>query len=372
MRITHLVENLERGGLERVVIDLVGAQCEAGHDCRVICLFEHGVLATELLAQGVAVQACGKRTGTDLAALRRLRSLLRGQDAGVVHTHNAVAHYHAVLATTGLSYRRIVNTRHGMGSPDPRSRRERLYQLSMRRTHAVATVCDAARHQFQRHGMGPRAGLQVVRNGIRVERFDAASPARREQLASELGFPPQTRLLGTVGRLNPVKDQATLIRAFARLRTSFPATGLVLIGDGDSRGELEACAAAQGVGAHVRFLGDRGDVQHLLPGLDVFVLSSLSEGYSIALLEACAAALPIVATDVGGNREIVRPDISGELVAAGDTDSLAAALVRILADPGRASRMGRAGRDWVLREGSLQTMAERYLRLYSAAPAAGA
>ena len=182
-----------------------------------------------------------------------------------------------------------------------------------------------------------------VRNGIRVERFAAASASQRERLANELGLPPGTRLLGTVGRLNPVKDQASLIRAFRLLHDEVPAVALVLIGDGDLRDELEACASEQGVASRVRFLGDRGDVHRLLPGFHVFVLPSRSEGYSIALLEASAAALPIVATDVGGNREIVRHGISGELVAAGDASALAAALKRMLRRSGSRRPDGAGG-----------------------------
>lgn len=367
MKITHLVENLERGGLERVVIDLAGAQRGAGHDCRVICLFEPGALAGQLQALGVEVQACGKRDGLDIAALRRLRAMLKAEPDSVLHTHNAAAHYHGALASAGLALPCVVNTRHGMGMPDPRSRRERLYRWSMRRTDAVVAVCEAARSHLQRHGLGPRRGVQVVPNGIRVERFEPSTPLHRAQLARELGFAPGTQLLGTVGRLNPVKDQAGLIRAFRRLHANLAATGLVIAGDGPLRGELEALAADLGVGEHVRFLGDRGDVDRLLPGLDVFVLPSRSEGYSIALLEACAAALPVVATDVGGNREIVRQGFNGDLVAAGDPGALAATLERLLSDPARAQRMGAAGREWVLREGSLEAMSGRYLRVYEAA-----
>lgn len=369
MKITHLVENLERGGLERVVIDLAGAQRGAGHDCRVICLFEPGALAGQLQDLGIEVQACGKRDGLDLAALRRLRALLRAEPNSVLHTHNAAAHYHGALAAAGLSLPCVVNTRHGMGAPDPESRRERLYRWSMRRTDAVIAVCEAARSHLQRHGLGPRRGVQVVPNGIRVERFDPSTPMRRERLARELGFAPGTRLVGTVGRLNPVKDQAGLIRAFRRVHANVPQTGLVIVGDGPLRGHLEGLVAELGLGGSVRLLGDRGDVEQLLPGLDAFALPSRSEGYSIALLEACAAALPIVATDVGGNREIVRQGFNGDLVAAGDPGALAMALERMLADPARARRMGDAGREWVLREGSLDAMSGRYLRVYASAAA---
>jgi glycosyltransferase involved in cell wall biosynthesis len=126
----------------------------------------------------------------------------------------------------------------------------------------------------------------------------------------------------------------------------------------------------------VHLLGDRGDVADLLRGFDLFVLSSRSEGYSIALLEACASALPIVATDVGGNAEIVQAERTGLLVRAGDPVALAAALRELLADRPRAREMGQAGLEWVRREGSLAAMAARYEHLYlgtddALAPASG-
>jgi glycosyltransferase involved in cell wall biosynthesis len=363
MKITHVVENLERGGLERVVVDLAGIQHEAGNDCKVVCLFGAGALAPELRRQGIPVHACGKGAGMDMRALLRLRSLLRTRRDGVIHTHNATVHYHAALALLGLAPCRLLNTRHGMGAEDQGGRRERLYRLSMPLTDGVAAVCEAARDRFQSHGLHPPGGIEVVRNGIRVERFKPSSPALREQLVAELGFARGTRLIGTVGRLNVVKDQANLIHALARLHDR-ENVALVLVGDGPLRIELERCAREAGVATRVRFLGDREDVHRLLPGLDLFALPSRSEGYSIALLEAAASALPIVATDVGGNGEIVRHGVMGELVPSGDTEALAGALSRVLADETGAERMRIASRDWALREASLQSMARRYMAFY--------
>lgn len=366
MNITHFVENLERGGLERTVIDLIGAQRDAGHACRVICLFERGALAEELDARKVPVLACGKRNGADLGAVLRARRFLKeAPPGGVLHTHNAAAHYHAVLAAAGLPLRCIVNTRHGMGVMGPSRRREWLYRRAMPATDFVAAVCEAARDHFDRDGVRPRAGLLTVPNGIRVERFAPASVRAREALIAELGWPPGSRVIGTVGRMQPVKDQANLLHAFARVRERVSEAVLLLVGDGTLRIELEQLAAELKLGDAVRFLGDRSDVDRLLRGLDIFALSSLSEGYSVALLEACAAGLPIVATDVGGNREIVRDQNNGLLVPAADPDALASALERLLQAPELTSTMGRAGRKWVLAEGSLRTMAERYLRLYA-------
>lgn len=362
--IAHVVENLERGGLERMVIDLALAQRAAGHRPRVACLFAPGALADELRNQGVEVFACHKAAGLDFGAVRRLRAWLGAKPGTVVHTHNANAHYHTVAASFGTPVSCLLNTRHGMGASQPRSRGEWLYRRSMWRTDVVAAVCEAARARFADQGVRPRARLLAVPNGIRVETFAAANEERRAALRNVLGLAPGTRIIGTVGRLNPVKDQATLLQAFARVHAEAPDTALVLVGDGALRAELQTQAGASGAGEAVHFLGDRGDVRQLLQGFDVFALSSRSEGYSMALLEACASALPIVATDVGGNREIVVDERNGVIVPAADAPALAAGMLGLLRDPARARQLGLAGRDWALREASVQAMAARYDALY--------
>lgn len=364
MNISHVVENLNRGGLERVVIELVKAQAAAGHRCQVICLYERGSLAGELDAIGVPVIACGKRDGLDMDALLRLRRALRDHRTTILHSHNSIPHYHAVLAGLGLHFDRVVTTRHGMGDISPSSRREWLFRQSIRRTDVVAAVCEAARVRLEQTASAPADKLVAVPNGIHPEGFAQASAAARAQLAIELGFGADTRLVGFVGRLNWAKDLATLVDAFAQVRRHRDDVALVLVGDGDERASLQARVAAAGIADAVAFLGDRGDVPALLQGFDIFALSSISEGYSIALLEASASALPIVATRVGGNGEIVTDGVTGCLVPPGDPPALAAALLGLLDDEPRRQAMAAAGRTWLLRHGTFQAMAERYLRLY--------
>jgi glycosyltransferase involved in cell wall biosynthesis len=367
MNITHFVENLERGGLERVVIDLALAQRDAGHDCRVVCLFRQGALADELLSQGIPVLECDKQPGMDLRAVARARALLRGQRGGVLHTHNGMAHYYAALASVGLGLGRIVNTRHSMSSRDGALRREWFYRRSMRLTDHAVAVCEAARKRLAEEGVKPRCSLLSIPNGIHTERFAVADAASHRQLTDVLGLPADTLVVGTVGRLNRVKDQATLIRAFRRAREPLPGNvALVLVGDGALRAELETTAEVEGIRPFVHFLGDRNDVGQLLRGFDMFALSSVTEGYSMALLEACASALPIITTDVGGNGEIVRDGVNGRLVPARDATALAAAMGDVLRlEPMQRMAMGARGRAWVLEEGSFSRMAERYARLYA-------
>ncbi|MEO5625609.1 MAG: glycosyltransferase [Dokdonella sp.] len=365
MKITHVVENLNRGGLERVVIDLAHAQRASGDEPRVVCLFEPGTLAHELTAQGIEVVACHKGGGFDFAALRRLRRTLAA-DAGeaAVHTHNLIAHDYAALALIGLSRKRLINTRHGMGGTPVARLRGALYQLSMRWTDHVVAVCEAARRNLvEREGL-PAAKVVSVPNGIQVDTFTPASDDARRRLAESEGLPATTRLIGFVGRLNWAKDLPSMLRAFARLQQRRPDTALILVGDGALRAELTELAASEGIADHVRFLGDRSDVRELLQAFDVFAMSSVSEGYSIALLEACATALPIVATAVGGNAEIAVDGVNGRIVRAREPAAFADALESVLADPARAVAMGHRGRDWALEQATIARMQARYGELY--------
>jgi glycosyltransferase involved in cell wall biosynthesis len=365
LKITHVVENLNRGGLERVVIDLARAQRASGDVPRVVCLFEPGTLAHELIGQGIEVIACHKGAGFDFGALRRLRRALAA-DAGeaVVHTHNLIAHDYTALALLGLPRRRLVNTRHGMGGTPVARLRGALYQWSMRGTDHVVAVCEAARRNLVEREALPVAKVASVPNGIHVSDFSPASDAARHQLAEREGLPAATRLIGFVGRLNWAKDLPTLLRAFAQLQRHRSDAALILVGDGALRPELTRLAASEGIADRVRFLGDRSDVRELLQAFDVFAMSSVSEGYSIALLEACATALPIVATAVGGNAEIAVDGVNGCVVPAGESGAFADALESVLADPSRALEMGRRGRDWALEQATVARMQARYREIY--------
>lgn len=365
MRISHVVENLNRGGLERVVIDLARAQAASGHDCQVICLFDAGSLAPELTSHGIPVIACGKRDGADLRAILRLRRALISQRTEVLHSHNDMPHYYAMVAALGRGLSRVVNTRHGMGCSDPASRRERLFRQSMRWTDVAVAVSRAAGKRLADSGLVPPHKLHVLPNGIRAHAFRECDPQARAQLATSLGLASDTQLIGFVGRLNWAKDLETMVKAFALVHARRDDVALVLVGEGDARGTVEAAIAQAGVGDRVFLLGDRSDVPELLPAFSMFAMSSVSEGYSIALLEACACALPIVATRVGGNGEIVTDGVNGLVVPPREPGALAAAMDSLLDDPRRAAQMGRAGRAWLLSNATFEVMASRYLGVYA-------
>jgi glycosyltransferase involved in cell wall biosynthesis len=199
----------------------------------------------------------------------------------------------------------------------------------------------------------------LVYNGIDVDEMSAARQERQDA-RRELGLGPDDRAVISVGRLSREKDYATLLRALAAL----PGPRLFLVGHGPARGELEALAAELGLGQRVAFLGERNDVPRLLAACDLFALSSLTEGISMALLEAMAGGLPVAATAVGGTPELVIPGETGLLAPPGDPAALAQAMGALLGDVERAKALGAAGATRVAERFSLEAMAKAYAELY--------
>jgi glycosyltransferase involved in cell wall biosynthesis len=301
-----------------------------------------------------------------------MRALLREFGAEVLHTHNPMAHYYAVAAAFGLGIARVLNSRHGMGSGDLSARREKLYRLALLASDHAVSVCDAARQRFVAHGVMPARKATVVRNGIDLARFVPRNAEAGTTLRTALGLPDEVVLFGTVGRLNEAKQQVRLLAAMRALVDAGVPAALVIAGDGDLRAELEAQTDSLGLRERVRLLGARNDVPDLLAAMDVFVLPSRTEGYSLALVEASAAALPIIATAVGGNAEIVRDGVTGIIVPAGDDARLVAAMRELALDAPRRAALGAQARAWALREGSLDAMCDGYERLYGQGTHAGA
>lgn len=364
MRIAHVVESLDMGGLEHVVVALAGAQRQRGHEVRVVCLWRRGALAERAEAAGVRVDSCEKQPGFDLRALSAMRALLRDFRPEVLHTHNPMAHYYGVAASLGLGIARTLNTRHGMGSGALSARREKLYRLALLATDHAVSVCDAARQRFVAHGVMPAGKAVVVRNGIDLARFQPRGGEAGASLRLALGLPDDAVVFGTVGRLNEAKQQHRLLQALRELVNGGLRAALVIAGDGELRAALEAETDRLGLREQVRLLGARSDVPQLLVGMDVFVLPSRTEGYSLALVEASAAALPIIATAVGGNAEIVQDGLTGLIVPPGDDARLVEAMAALGRDAVRREKLGEQARAWALREGSLDAMCDGYERLY--------
>lgn len=365
LRIVHVVDSLEVGGLERVTADLAMAQHQAGHRVTVFSLFTTDGLKAELQQAGIEVIEGHKRASLDRGALSLLRRTLRQQRAHIVHAHNFVPNYHAALAGLGLSARQVC-TLHDMGSRLVNPRLRRLFKLSLLRTHQVAMVGSQVHRQHTGSGLVPSARAHVVLNGIPVERFEGSAQARSKARA-ELGLGSDDLVIGCVGRLVPLKNHHRMIEVMPRLLARHPDLRLLIIGDGERATALRELVDGMQLGKRVILAGQRQNVGALLPALDIFALPSQTEGLSIALLEACATGLAVVATQVGGNVEIIHDNQTGLLIPADDNDALFCALDRLASDAGLRRELGHRASTWVRDNASVQALMKAYDHVYQAA-----
>lgn len=371
MRLLHVVDSLERGGLERVVTDLAIEQARQGHEVAVFSLLETGGLADELRAAGIDVLIGHKRRPADLALLWRLRRAVTQRRIELLHAHNFVPNYHAAAAVIGLWHPPVlVSTCHDMGTRLSNARLLSYYTWSLKRTAGLAMVGAQVHERFVQGGLVPAEKATTVFNGIPVERF-VCTPARRAHARQALGLPGDVPVIGAVGRLVELKNHRLLIEQMPALLAEWPALRLVILGGGPLEETLRAQIASLGLGERVLLAGQRSDVADLTPAFDIFAMPSLTEGLSIALLEAAATGLTLVATDVGGNPEVVKHGDTGLLVPVADGPALQQALRACLADPARSAVLGNAAQTFVTRTASLHKMAEVYDAFYRRAGAPG-
>jgi L-malate glycosyltransferase len=313
---------------------------------------------------GVGVHCVERRPGFDWRLSGRLRAYFRQEGVDVVHAHQYAPFFYSSLAR----YRggpAIAFTEHGRTYPDRRRiKRVIANRFLLHRADALVGVGDAVRRALIDNEGFPPGRVEVIRNGIDVDRF-AATSAERAEKRRELGWDSDQVIVLHVARLDPLKDHATALRAFAEVRKSTPHARLVIVGDGPERRAIEELTASLGLSDVVLLLGVRHDVASLWGAADVGLLTSLSEGIPLTLLEAMAAGLPTVGTRVGGVPEVVVDSECGRLCAAGDVRSLADALSTLAADPELRRRWGAAGRARVAECFSLDRMTDEYDRLYA-------
>ncbi len=355
-RILHVVSSLEPGGLENGVVNIISRSQGSGLEHGVLCLERAGAFA-ERLPAGVPVHVVHKRPGNDPVALARTFRAAHAFGADLVHTRNwssLVEGAFAALATGA----RHVHGLHGRTEAELAgigTRRRVVERFLCRRADRVYALLPALEGELEELGV-PAHKRAILENGVELERF-RPDPEARARLRQALGASPGEVLVGCVARLDPVKDHATLLRAFTKLP---PRVRLVLAGDGPLRRSLEQLAKVEGILSRVRFLGHVSEP--VFPALDVFVLPSLYEGFSNTILEAMACGVPVVATSVGGTPSLVAPD-RGVLVPPGDPQALGAALVRLANEEKKRRALGQGGLAFA-RTRSLDRMARAYEELY--------
>lgn len=358
-RILQVVHSLSAGGTERVVMDLIA---RGRRDCEmaVCCLDAAGAWGERLAASGVPVWVLGRAPGFHPSLAWHIRQHARAFGAHVLHCHQYSPFVYGRLAGA-LAGVPVVMTEHGRLSDAPPSpRRRRVNRLLTRGVPAIHAVSDELRAFMRQEGYPAR--IRVVRNG--VDPGTAPAPDARATLRASWGMADDAFVIGVVARLDPVKDLATLLDAVAAGRRAGRPWHLIVAGDGPERPALHARAQLLGLGPSVCWLGAVPDGRAVLPGVDVSVNTSISEGVSITILEAMAAGLPVVASAVGGTPEVIAHDVTGLLVPPRTPSVVTDALMQLEDDPGLRRRLGASAAEHVRAECSLDRMVGHYLALY--------
>lgn len=377
--IVHVIHRLDFGGLENGLVNLVNHLPPERYRHSIVCLAGlNPRIRARILRPDVEVLSLDKQPGKDPAAYLRMWRVLRQRRPTVVHTRNlGTVDMQWVAALAAVPHR--VHGEHGWEVGDPRGLSPR--SLRIRRAcrpviHRYVPMSQDIARWLERDVGVPADRIRQLYSGVDIERFRPGGPRATDAAMAEAGAGAgRGPTLGTIGRLDPVKNQEALLEAFARLRQRHAGLRLVIVGDGPLRGHLQSRAQSLGVAGDVTFTGSRTDTPELLRGFDVFVLPSVNEGISNTILEAMACGVPVVASGVGGNPELVADGVCGSLYDPADPQALQQAILPYLGNPALRERQGRAARERVVQNFSLDSMVGRYLALYdellAASPARG-
>jgi glycosyltransferase involved in cell wall biosynthesis len=357
----HLVLSLEIGGLERLVVDLAREGQRQGQRITVACVERRGRLAAEVDALQIPVVCAHKPRGLRPRTVLTLGALMGEASPDVIHSHQVTALLYGGLAARALRIP-VIHTEHGNHYAKP-GRTRWLGRAAGWQAARFLCVSQEIADGVRAARVAPTSRIGVVANGVDLTKF--AGPGDGAMRA-KLGIPDNAPVVGTVGRLNEIKRQDLLLRGFARLKARRPDSHLLLVGDGPAASALERLAAELRLGSSVHFAGYQPEPERYLRVMDVFALTSRSEGMPVSVLEAWAARVPVVAARVGGLCEIVDSGRNGILFDFADEAGLVAGLETCLGERDTADRLRAAARADVETRYSLAAMARAYQREYEA------
>jgi glycosyltransferase involved in cell wall biosynthesis len=358
VQLAYLIGHLKVGGTQQHLYEIFCRLDRTRYAPRVYCLKRSGEMVAAIERLGVPVVDLG--LGDSLRDVRSLKSFyafvrrLRREHITLLHCYLPRASFFGIMAGKLAGVPVVLVSKRSL-EPHGTLAQRLICRLSDAWAHTVLVNSQEVwRHAVEVEGCPP-AKLRLMVNGINLDRYSRL-PAGRGEAASPV--------VGTVLRLEPIKGPETFIAAAGRIASRLPKTRFVIVGDGSLRPSLERRVAELGLADRLQFLGERSDIAELLSTMSVFVLPSLVEGMSMALLEAMAAARPIVATRVGGNVNLIREAETGLLVSVGNPDEMADAVVRLLTDRPWARQLGHKARSAVVQDHSADRMVQQLETIY--------
>lgn len=363
LTVCQLLHTLQVGGAEMLASRLARQWRDT---CRFhfVCLDFLGTLGEQLRAEGFPVEVLQRKPGFDWRCVYRLANLLRRERVDIIHAHQYTPFFYGIMARLVYRDPPVLFTEHGRHFPDyPRRKRMVVNRLLLERRDRVVGVGDAVRQALIVNEGFPKPRVGVIYNGIDTAAF-ANGVHDHVAIRRDMGVEPRDFVMLQVARLDYLKDHATALRTVARLRAQLPQIKLVLVGEGPERPKIQELIDHHQLAHHVRLLGQRQDIARLLRAADLFLLTSISEGIPLTVIEAMAAGLPVVSTRVGGLSEVVIEGETGLLAPSGDDAGLAERLLRLANDPLLGRTYGERGRLRATASFSEAHMHAQYLALY--------
>lgn len=365
----HVIYSLGTGGLENGLINIINRTPDDRYRHAIICLTESGEFAQRIQKPGVPVIALNSKEGHSFGLYRKLWKTLQTLGPAIVHTRNLAA-LEAQLPARLLRGVKTVHGEHGRDMFDLHGKNSKynlLRKLIRPLVGRYITVSKDLQCWLLETVGVPQGKIRQIYNGVDQDLFKPRDCDRR-QIAPPGFLTDRSFVIGTVGRLAAVKDQSTLIRAFKALLDKNPESGrdyrLIIVGDGPLRVQLQELIAELHLEQCIWMTGDRSDIPDILNIFDLYVLTSLGEGISNTILEAMATGLPIIATDVGGNPELVEEGVNGRLIPKEDPSALANCLQELTGEQEWLRNMGKASLEKVKERFNWNKTVERYLSVY--------
>lgn len=363
IKVLQIFEDLEIGGLERIIVTLVEELDQERYDPEVWCIAKGGDIAEELIRKGKVVRILGIKSYYNPINILRFAYELKKASPRIIHSHgyfsNTISRIAAILAGVPIKFVHL----HNVYSSAYSRRNLAIERFLSLFTDKIICCSDAVRRfAIDYEKINPHK-LLTIYNAINLERF--TYPANFQEMRERLGLLAGEKLIGTIGSLRAVKGHRYFLEAARLLTGKFPHLKFAIVGGGSLETELKMLARNLGLEEKVIFTGSQRDVSGLLKAMDIFVLASLREGMPLSVIEAQACGLPIVATKIGGVPEVVKDGVSGILVAPKSPEAISKAVISLLKDSQKAKEMGRAGQRICRERFSSKIMIAKIERLYN-------
>jgi glycosyltransferase involved in cell wall biosynthesis len=371
LRILLLGSQIATGGAQQVLLSQAEEFTRLGHAVTVVYfydregLYEHWVSTYPFPIIDLKARKKGAGKIWNLLALLqgfgRLVRLLRSQPFDVIETFTHHGNLLGLPAAAVCGVKTRIATHHGVFYGFPGwQRRIHTWLINSRITQKMVAISNGAAYQAEQEGIHKNK-VVIIPNGVK---FISPPLQTRQEIRDELGLSEDQTMILTVGRLAPEKAQTILFKAFKLVLMVFPTAVLVMVGDGPLRAELELLAQQLEIGHAVKFMGFRKDVPRWMASCDMFVLSSVTEGLPLVLLEAMSSEKPVISTQVGGIGEVIQDQKNGWLVPSGEPEALAQAMIKAIAQPELAQKLALAGRQTYLAHYTVEKMCQGYLAFF--------